>query len=113
MLSGQVERSGLAWRVRHALSDRLGVRPTALPDVAQVIAVHPRTIQRGLIDEGLTFAEILDCVRRERADHLLTSTDLPLAEVATRLDFAEPAVLSRCARRWWGHTAALHRQTHG
>ena len=112
VLSGQGERSGLAWRVRQTLGDRLGVRPTALADVARVIAVHPRTIQRGLIDEGLSFAQILDCVRRERAHSLLSSTDLPLAEIAARLDFAEPAVLSRCARRWWGHTAALERQNH-
>ncbi|WP_250032618.1 helix-turn-helix transcriptional regulator [Paractinoplanes maris] len=110
VLSGQVERSGLAWRVRHALGDRLGVRSTALADVARMLAVHPRTIQRGLIDEGLTFAEILDCVRRERAEALLAGTDRPLAEIAAGLGFAEPAVLSRCARRWWGHTAATHRQ---
>lgn len=113
VLSGQVERSSLAWQVRHALNDRLGVRSTTLGDVARVIAVHPRTVQRGLIDEGLTFAEILDCVRRERAGGLLTGTDLPLAGIATRLGFAEPAVLSRCARRWWGHTAAVHRESHG
>jgi AraC-like DNA-binding protein len=113
VLSGQVERSGLAWRVRQALGDRLGLRSTALADVARALAAHPRTIQRGLIDEGLTFAEILDCVRRERAGALLTGTDLPVAEVAARLDFAEPAVLSRCARRWWGHTAAVHRRNQG
>nr|WP_221382188.1 helix-turn-helix domain-containing protein [Actinoplanes polyasparticus] len=110
VLSGQVERSGLAWRVRQALGDRLGVRPTALDDVARAIAAHPRTIQRSLLDEGLTFAEILDCVRRERADALVTGTDQPLAQIAARLGLAEAGVLSRCARRWWGHTAATHRQ---
>jgi AraC-like DNA-binding protein len=109
----RVERSGLAWRVRHALTDRLGSRSTALPDVARAITVHPRTLQRSLLDEGLAFAEILDCVRRERAHALLTGTDLPLAEVSARLGFAEPAVLSRCARRWWGHTASTRRQAHG
>jgi AraC-like DNA-binding protein len=105
-----VERSGLAWKVRHSLTDRLGTRSTALDDVAKSISVHPRTVQRSLLDEGLTFAEILDCVRRERAHALLAGTDRPLAEISARLDFAEPAVLSRCARRWWGHTAAAHRQ---
>ncbi|MCW2144622.1 Arabinose-binding domain of AraC transcription regulator, N-term [Actinoplanes cyaneus] len=110
VLSGQAERSGLAWRVRNALSDRLGVRSTALADVARVIALQPRTIQRALADEGLSFAEILDCVRRERAHCLLTGTELPLSVIATHLDFAEPAVLSRCVRRWWGHTAATHRR---
>jgi hypothetical protein len=44
-----VERSGLAWRVRHSLTDRLGTRSTALGDIAKAIAVHPRTVQRNLI----------------------------------------------------------------
>ncbi|WP_051807406.1 helix-turn-helix transcriptional regulator [Actinoplanes subtropicus] len=101
---GTVPRSTLAWRVRHALAERLGGPAATLGEVARSVAVHPRTLQRSLLDEGLTFAEILDCVRRERARAYLTGTDLPLTEISNRLGLAEPAVLSRCARRWWGRT---------
>jgi AraC-like DNA-binding protein len=73
--------------------------------------MHPRTVQRALGDEGLAFAEILDCVRRERARGLLTGTDVPFAEVSARLGFAEPAVLTRCARRWWGQTPSQVRSS--
>lgn len=113
MLSGPpgADRSDLARGVRHELTERLGRRSTAMADVARAMAVHPRTIQRGLIDEGLTFAEIFDCVRRKRAHALLTGTDLPLAEVSARLGFAETAVLSRCARRWWDTTPSARRET--
>ncbi|MEV6846129.1 helix-turn-helix transcriptional regulator [Actinoplanes sp. NPDC051411] len=131
---GHVERSGLAWRVREALADRLGGDPalpeaTASPgrlvavgrarhcggpapslgEIARWIAVHPRTLQRALAEEGLTFAEILDCVRRQRARDLVAGTDLPFAEISARLGFAEPAVLTRCARRWWGRTPSQMR----
>jgi AraC-like DNA-binding protein len=144
---GHVERSTLAWRVREALSDRLGGDP-ALPDrrpalsdrpaltgrlalfdrapggqcgglalslgeIARWIAVHPRTLQRALAEEGLTFAEILDCVRRQRARDLVAGTDLPFAEISARLGFAEPAVLTRCARRWWGRTPSQMRSCSG
>jgi AraC-like DNA-binding protein len=102
--AGTVQRSALAWRVRVELTERLGGPAATLGDVARVVAVHPRTLQRALGDEGLSFAEILDCVRRERARVLLTGTDRPLAEVSALLGFAEPAVLTRCARRWWGRT---------
>jgi AraC-like DNA-binding protein len=101
---GRVERSALAWRVRASLTERLGGPAATLGDVARLVAMHPRTLQRALGDEGLTFAEILDCVRRERARSLLTGSDLPFTEVSARLGFAEPAVLTRCARRWWGRT---------
>jgi AraC-like DNA-binding protein len=109
---GAVERSALAWRVREALSERLGGPAITLGDIARTIAVHPRTVQRGLLDEGLTFAEVLDCVRRGRALEYLTGTDRPLAEISARLGFAEPAVLSRCARRWWGRTPSEVRAGH-
>jgi AraC-like DNA-binding protein len=126
---GAVERSTLAWRVREALSDRLGGDPAlpgraggapapaarmlALPtgpaalgleEIARWIAVHPRTLQRALAEEGLSFAELLACVRRQRARDLVARTDLPFATISARLGFAEPAVLTRCARRWWGRT---------
>jgi AraC-like DNA-binding protein len=107
VLSGQVGsvvRSTLAWQVRQAISERLGGPGANLNDVARTIAMHPRTVQRSLVDEGLSFARILDCVRRHRAAAYLTETHLPLAEISGRLGFAEPAVLSRCARRWWGRT---------
>jgi AraC-like DNA-binding protein len=110
---GAVQRSALAWHVRQELSARLGGPAATLGDVARVVAVHPRTLQRALGDEGLSFAEILDCVRRERARALLTGTDLPLAGISARLGFAEPAVLTRCARRWWGRTPSQLREQPG
>lgn len=106
---GRVRRSTLAWQVRRALAAGLGGTGTTLPGIARTVAVHPRTLQRALLDEGLTFAEILDCVRREHARTYLTETALPFTEISTRLGFAEPAVLSRCARRWWGRTPSQMR----
>ena len=44
--------------------------------------------------EGTTFAAIVDDVRREAARRYLTTTDLPLAQVAGLLGFAEQAVLT-------------------
>lgn len=109
VLSGHPSHSDFAWRVRHVLGQRLGSRSTALADVARTLAVHPRTLQRTLADEGLTFAEILDCVRRAEARTLL-ATDLPFAEISARLGFAEPAVLTRSCRRWWGATPSRLRR---
>jgi AraC-like DNA-binding protein len=89
---------------RHPLPDHFGGTAPGLGEIARWIAVHPRTLQRALAEEGLSFGQILDCVRRQRAHDLVTGTDLPFAAVSARLGFAEPAVLTRCARRWWGRT---------
>ena len=109
VLSEQIgggRRSSLAGQVRDALAARLGGPDITLSHIARLVGSNPRTVQRGLLEEGLTFADILDCVRRERARTFLTGTDLPLRAISARLGFAEAAVLSRCARRWWGRTAA-------
>ena len=61
-----------------------------------------RTLQRQLTSEGTNFGTVLDDVRREKAEHWLTATDLPMSELAAMLDFASQATFSRCGKRWWG-----------
>ena len=100
----------LAARIRTVLSQSLGTGSTDLRDVARLLAIHPRTLQRQLVDEGQTFAEILDDVRRSRAWTYLTTTNMPLAQVSRMLGFAEQSVLSRCARRWWGMSPSAVRR---
>jgi AraC-like DNA-binding protein len=102
----------VASRVRAVLAQALGTGSTGLADVARALAVHPRTLQRELAAEGRSFAAILDGVRRSRARTYLTTTDMPIAQVSRMLGFAEQAVLTRCARRWWGTSpSALRRGT--
>ncbi|MFI8008223.1 AraC family transcriptional regulator [Streptomyces sp. NPDC086010] len=89
-------------RVRAVLEQSLGMGGTTLAQVAHVMALHPRTLQRQLAAEGETFATIIDEVRCAHARHYLTTTDMPLVQVSSLLGFSHQAVLSRCARRWWG-----------
>lgn len=101
----------VAGQVRGVLDQSLGTGSTDLADVARVLAVHPRTLQRRLAAEGESFASILDGVRRAHARIYLTTTDLPLSQVASLVGFSEQAVLTRCAWRWWGRPpSALRRE---
>ncbi|SLJ82338.1 DNA-binding domain-containing protein [Mycobacteroides abscessus subsp. abscessus] len=43
-------------------------------------------------------------MRRQQARRYLTTTTMPLAQVASLLGLAEQATLTRCCRRWWGRT---------
>lgn len=89
-------------RVRNVLRQSLGTGSTDIAGIARVLAVHPRTLQRQLDAEGASFTEILDGVRRSVAREYLTTTDMPLLQISNLVGFSDPAVLSRCARRWWG-----------
>jgi len=111
-LSRQARQPGPAMvgRVRAVLDQSLGTGSTELADVARVLAVHPRTLQRQLKAEGQSFASILDDVRRAHARTYLTTTDMPLSQVGHLVGLSEQAVLTRCARRWWGRTPSAVRR---
>ncbi|NUS58484.1 MAG: helix-turn-helix domain-containing protein, partial [Streptomycetaceae bacterium] len=61
-----------------------------------------RTLQRRLAQEGTSFQAILDDVRKTAAHRLLTGTDMPFSQVASLVELAGQAALTRAARRWFG-----------
>ncbi|MFI6867829.1 AraC family transcriptional regulator [Nocardia sp. NPDC050406] len=101
----------VAPRVRTAVQRLLGTTTPEIGAVARLLTVHPRTLQRRLAAEGATFAEILDEVRRAEARRYLTTTDMPMSQVAALLGLAEQATLTRCCRRWWGLTPTAVRRS--
>jgi AraC-like DNA-binding protein len=95
----------------------VGTRIRALlPDGANVDAVaaalhmSARTLQRRLGDEGTQFSEVLDGVRADEARRALAGTELPLAEVAWKLGFADLATFSRAFKRWTGQPPGTFRR---
>ena len=66
------------------------------------MAVSPRTLQRRLHDEGVTFAEALSKLRHDLAVHLLKDRTLAMYEVGFLLGYAEPTAFHRAFRRWRG-----------
>lgn len=72
--------------------------------VASVIGLHPRTLQRRLREEGTTFEEIKDGVRRDVALRCLKQRSIPLTRVAEILGYSETSVLSRSCYRWFARS---------
>ncbi|WP_370289489.1 AraC family transcriptional regulator [Nocardioides sp.] len=77
--------------------------------VAAHLGLSERSLRRRLADAGVSFREVVDGVRHERADDLLTRTDLEVAEIALRLGYAESTSFSAAYRRWTGTTPARAR----
>lgn len=96
--------SRVAVQVRRALAESLGLRTPSLAHVARLFSLHPRTLQRRLAAEGTSFEATLDDVRRDAAHRLITTTDLPLSQVAALLGFTEQSTLAHAVRRWHGVT---------
>lgn len=88
-------------RVRQMLTRTLGAGRGTKTEVADMLGLHPRTLQRRLEDEGATFELIREEVYRTAVLRFLRETDLPLKQVAGVLGFSEPSALTRSCQRWF------------
>ncbi|SDS84141.1 AraC-type DNA-binding protein [Nocardioides scoriae] len=97
-------------RVRVAVAEALGTGEVNVGAIAHLLYMHPRTLQRRLLQEDTTFVEIVDEVRKEAALRYLRRTDMPFTQIAGLLSLSEQSALTRCCRRWWDQTPSQVRQ---
>ena len=101
-------------RVRALLRQLLGTRSATQEGIARMLAVHSRTLQRRLRDEGTSFDAIKDEVRRAMLEDLMRRPDVPaLSQVAAMLGYAEQSALTRSCRRWFGVAPSALRSSAG
>ncbi len=94
-----------------ALAERqLAVGGSGIDRIAAQLGMHRRTLQRRLEVQGLYFEDIVDLVRRKRADQLLPHAAIPLTEICQLLGYAEQSSFNRACRRWYGDTPLATRQ---
>lgn len=86
--------------VRQYLLQWLADSPTPA-SAAQSLGIGQRTLRRRLAEEGTSFRELHDQVRRSLAVELL-GDGVPAARVARRLGYAGPAAFTHAFRRWHG-----------
>lgn len=96
--------------VRRLVRQLLPTGAVTMDLLARQFALHPKTFQRRLADEGTTFGTLVAGVRKELTEHYLRDTDLGLTQVARELGYAEHSVLTRSCTRWYGVGPGLLRE---
>lgn len=91
-------------RVRSALKSTVGANRGTKAEIAELLNLHPRTLQRRLTGEGTTFEEIRVEVYRAATRRLLLETEIPLSQVAAALGFSEQSAMNRSVKRWFDAT---------
>jgi len=79
--------------------------------VSSELNMTTHTLRRRLKDEGNSFQEIKDSIRRDRAMMLLDSPSLALQDISIKLGFSEPAAFNRAFKKWTGLTPGVFRET--
>jgi AraC-like DNA-binding protein len=80
-----------------------------LVQVAGLLGLHERTLQRRLKEHGVFFEDIVDRVRRRRAEEFLSHPAIPLAQVASLLGYTEQSSFIRVCKRWFATTPQAYR----
>lgn len=84
--------------------------PLSLTMLAAETGASERTLQRRLMARGVRFRDLLEEARRRVAIDLLTSTNVPIAEIAWRLGYSETTSFNHAFRRWTGGSPAMVRK---
>ncbi|WP_116364701.1 AraC family transcriptional regulator [Parahaliea mediterranea] len=105
-----------ATRGRHLTGQVRGLIEQLLPtgqctarNIAEHLALHPRTLQRRLADEGQRYDALLDGVRRDQAAYYLSQPGLYLSQVSGLLGYSEQSAFNRACRRWFNTTPRAYR----
>lgn len=109
MLDRLHARSGLAAQLRADLAARAAAMPT-MNAMAADLCLTPRTLRRRLQEEGTTFSELRDEVRRMLATEFLAIGHLPVELIAERLGYANATSFINAFKRWYGVTPHVYRR---
>ncbi len=97
-------------RVRLAIQEKLTGRRPAVEDIADVLRVSPRTLQRRLQDDGYSFQRVLEEARRQLARHYLAHSHFDLNDAAFLLGYNDAGSFVRAFRAWEGVPPARWRE---
>ena len=103
------ETASLERRVQDRVSRSLSEGVPAISEVAGHLGMSGRTLQRRLLDRGLSYQNLVDESRRRLAQKFLQQSEYSLAEIAFMTGFAEQSSFTRAFKRWEGQTPRSYR----
>lgn len=108
-LNPEVVRVSLSNKVSSLISSQLARGKVGVEVVAAQLHMSRYTLHKKLKREGLTFARLLEDVRRQQALAYMQDKSKPLVEIAEQLGFSELSAFSRAFKRWMGTSPAEYR----
>lgn len=98
-----IEKQGSkSHQVAQVLAERLKGSVPPLSEIAKELAMSDRNLQRALRNDGTSFQQLLDDVRRDLAIRHLANPATSAGQVGFLLGFSEPSAFHRAFRRWTG-----------
>jgi len=99
----------LVQQVRILLRTMLVTGHASADQVAELLSMHRRTLNRHLNTQGFSFRKLADEVSFEIARQLLEDTDTEILQIASSLGYSNASAFTRAFRRWSSTTPAKWR----
>lgn len=97
-------------RIRQQLLATAYLGMPSLDTVAANLNVSPRSLQRKLQEEGVTYQQLADSIRKSLAIQYLDTKKYPIKEIAYLLGYNELSAFTRAFKRWTGTPPIHYRQ---
>lgn len=102
----------------HALSHKIRKQLMRLPpsewlelnELTQHFNMSEATFQRRLKQEGTSYQQLKNEIRRDTAIELLSKTQQSLQEISDQLNFHDPSAFHRAFKKWTGVNPGAYRQ---
>ncbi len=102
--------SGILNKVKKAVYQSLPAKDIELKDIAELLNLTPRTVQRNLAREGSSFKKLVDEARKDYTLAEIRDTSFSISEIAYRLGYNDLSSFYRAFKRWTGTTPNLYRE---
>lgn len=103
----------LELQVRTLVAQTIGVQQHSLPQIAALLGLHPRSLQRRLKAENLRFKALVQDVKMQTASWHLAASSLDITQLAEMLGYSDIAAFSKAFRSSQQMSPSQWRKTHG
>ncbi|WP_193074355.1 AraC family transcriptional regulator [Pseudomonas sp. FME51] len=100
----------LVEQVKRRVQLLLGSGDISVERIACPMNISPRHLRRKLSQEGTSYEQLVDEVRRETAMRMIGEGQLSLTSIAYELGFLDPSSFTRAFRRWTDMSPTRFRQ---
>lgn len=104
-----LDRSNVAARCKAVLLERLASGESPEADIAKVLHMSRRTLQRKLAEADLTYLQLVDDTRRDLALRYIDDPAKSVTEITFLLGFSGQSAFTRAFRRWTGKAPTEYR----
>lgn len=100
----------IALIIRHKLKDHVGKLPS-LQAIADELFISTSSLKRKLKQVGATYQQLRESVLFQKANHLLSTTDYTVEQVADTLGYADASNFNKAFKQWSGVSPSEYRKT--